>query len=572
MAPASSAIPGLKGPLGRRAAAIARLGSERFDLLVVGGGITGSGVALDAASRGLRTALLERDDIGSGTSSRSSKLVHGGVRYLRQGQFGLVHEALTERRRLLRNAPHLVRPLPFLYPVVAAEAGHRSRARMLQAAARVGLTLYDVLGGRKLHPTRRLTVDETVRLMPALDPDRVTGAFLYYDAHADDARLTLAVARTAADRFGATIANHCEVTDIRHEGPVHGVVARDRRTDRELHVEARVVVNATGVWADEVRRLDEGSHPGMIRPAKGVHFTIPRDRLPVETAAILGVAGDERVIFVVPWGEHIYVGTTDTDYDGPLDAPRCTEADLRYLLDAVNAVVRDPIGPDDVTGTWAGLRPLIRTDATKTTDQLSRKHAVLVSPSGMVTVTGGKLTTYRQMASDAVDAALGVLDEPTRRRPSRTKRLPLVGAEVPSKLRDPATADRFGVSGDVLRHLVDRYGGLATEVLELLRADPSLSAPLIDGLPYVRAEARYAVEAEWALDLLDVLSRRTRALLLDADATADAADDVAELIGPALEWDRAERRRQIEALRDEAARAQEAARDPHAALWSAAGA
>lgn len=443
---------------------------------------------------------------------------------------------------------------------------------MLEAAARVGLTLYDLLGGRRLHPTRRLTVEESVRLMPALEPDRVTGAFLYYDAHADDARLTLAVARTAAERFGATIANHCEVTGIRHDGPVHGVVARDGRTGRELRVEARVVVNATGVWADELRRLDEGTHPEMIRPAKGVHFTIPRNRLPLRTAAILGVAGDERVIFVVPWGEHIYVGTTDTDYEGPLDRPRCTEADLRYLLDAVNAVVRDPIGPGDVTGTWAGLRPLIRTDATKTTDQLSRKHAVIVSPSGLVTVTGGKLTAFRRMAADAVDTALEVLDESARRRPSRTKRLRLVGADVPATLRDAAAAERFRVPHEVLPHLVDRYGGLATEVLELIRAEPSLASPLVPGLPYVRAEALYAVESEWALDLVDVLARRTRALPLDADATADAAEDVAGLIGPVLEWDREEQRRQVGELRDLAAREQEAVHPPDAAVRSAAGA
>ncbi len=541
------------------------LSSSRFDLLVVGGGITGAGVALDAASRGLRTALVEREDFASGTSSKSSKLVHGGVRYLRQAQFGLVHEALGERKRLLRNAPHLVRPLPFLFPTVAAHRRHRGRARLLGLAARIGLGVYDLMGGRALHRTRKVSLDEAVTMMPSLDIERVTSAFCYYDAHTDDARLTLAVARTAAEEYGATLMNYAEVTNfLRDQERASGIEIRDRHGDLgACTVKADMIVNATGVWADEVRSLVDGENPESIRPAKGVHLSVPATRLPIDTAAVLGVAGDDRIIFVIRWGAHTYIGTTDTDYEGSLDDPACTPEDVRYLLEAVNAVVTEPLSAADVTGTWAGLRPLVRTGKGATTDQLSRKHAVIVGRSGVVTVTGGKMTTYRRMAADAVDAALRTTSRGGRRgvgrMRSRTAALSLIGSPTSPAAASSATSSSDDTAASESPDtLADTYGTEAERVAALIADDPTLGEPLVPGLPYLRAQAVHAVRHEYALTLEDVLSRRTRALLLDAEPTAAAAPDVAALIAPELGWDDEETRRQVESFVALAAAEQEA--------------
>lgn len=564
------------------------LASTSFDVLVVGGGITGAGVALDAAARGLSVALVERHDLASGTSSKSSKLVHGGVRYLRRAQFGLVHEALMERRRLLRNAPHLVRPLPFLFPTVAAHRRHRTRARLLGFAARIGLGLYDLMGGRALHRTRKVSNDEALRMMPSLDIERVTAAYCYYDAHVDDARLTLTVARTAVEDFGVTLLTYAEVTGFVREGSrTTGAQVTDLHGDLgACTVRADVVVNATGVWADEVRRLDEGKHPESIRPAKGVHISVPADRLPVETAAVLGVAGDDRIIFVIPWSGHTYIGTTDTDYDESLDTPTCTSDDVQYLLDAVNAVVTEPLTAADVTGTWAGLRPLVRTGKGDTTDQLSRRHAVIVGDSGVVTVTGGKLTTYRRMAEDTVDAVLGIVagrrrnggrgggartattaNRGSRRRRSPTVDLPLLGAPTRQDGSDGALSGLPGLVGDdTATHLVETYGSEAASVAALIVEDATLGEALVPGLPYRAAEAIHAVRHEYALTLEDVLARRTRALLLDADATAGAAPAVAALIAPELGWDDIETRRQVETFTAVAADEERAPHDLAAAM------
>jgi len=516
-----------------RSANLARLGRERFDVVVVGGGITGCGVALDAASRGLSTALVERDDFSSGTSSKSSKLVHGGVRYLQQRDFRLVYEALHERQVALRNAPHLVRVLPFLIPVFTRDGlVNRRLARAIGTA----MWLYDLTGGIRIGRVhRRVGKEQALDHMPTLRPDRIASAYLYYDAQADDSRLTLAVARTAA-AHGAVVVNRAEVTAFLRDGSaeVRGVtVGAD---GRELDVEAGAVVNAAGVWADDVRALDEGTHPHSIRPAKGVHITVPWSRVRNDIAAIVPVRADGRSVFVVPWGDFTYVGTTDTDYDGPLDDPRCTADDVRYLLDALNAVLTDPLAESDVVATWAGLRPLVAggTVGEKTAD-LSRRHAVRTSPGGVVTVTGGKLTTYRRMAADAVDEVVARLG---RGGPSRTKKLRLAGAE------GPAPADE---------HLARRYGSEAVELLRMVEADPSLGDPLVPGLPYRRAEAVYAVRHEMATTLDDVLSRRTRARLLGRDATDAAAGEVAELIAPELGWSRHEVERQVADFRAELA-------------------
>jgi glycerol-3-phosphate dehydrogenase len=519
-----------------RAASLARLGEERFDLLVVGGGITGAGVALDAASRGLRTALVERDDFASGTSSKSSKLVHGGLRYLQQREFRLVYEALYERQRALENAPHLVRVLPFLVPILARGGViDRRLARVLGTA----LWMYDLTGGLRIGKRHhRIPVDAALAHIPTLARDRLAGAYVYYDAHADDARLTLTIARTAAVH-GAVIANYAPVRGIEKDDD-RVVGARVEADGRELVVRARVVVNAAGVWADDVRALDQGTDPASIRPAKGIHITVPWSKVRNDIAAIVPVAGDRRSVFVVPWGDTTYIGTTDTDYDGPLDDPPCTPADVDYLLAAINAVTDERLTESDVIGTWAGLRPLLRKGHGTRTADLSRRHSVRTAPSGVVTVTGGKLTTYRRMAADAVDAALAVLGE--RGRPSRTKHLRLFGGEG---LAPPVAA----LEPSAHEHLTGRFGTEAEAVLALVADDRNLGEALVPGLPYLRAEARYAVRHEMARTLDDVLSRRTRARLLARDASAAAADDVADLLSVDLGWSRVERDAQVAGYR-----------------------
>ncbi|MCU1458075.1 MAG: glycerol-3-phosphate dehydrogenase [Actinomycetia bacterium] len=534
-----------------RAAAIDRMAREDFDVLVIGGGITGAGVAVDAASRGLRTALVERDDFASGTSSKSSKLVHGGIRYLRHREFGLVHEALRERQRLLENAPHLVEPLPFLFPVIAAKGAGKRSARTLARVAVIGLWMYDAVGGwriGKLH--KKISVDEALRHMPSLDRDRVTGAFVYLDGRTDDARLTLAILKTAAIELGATVANYTRVTGLtRADDRVTGAAVVDTRTGRTFDVRAKVVINAAGVWSDDVRGLELGEHPSSIRPAKGVHITVAAARLPVDIAAILQVTGDDRVVFVVPWDEHVYVGTTDTDYSGDLDDPVCTREDVRHLLDVVNACIDEPLTEDDVVSTWAGLRPLVSDiDASEKTADLSRKHRVITSDGGLITITGGKLTTYRQMAADAVDLAVGQLRGKRRARHSRTAKLRIHGAAGLEPLRAAGAAERFEMDPDTFAHLVGRYGGHARSVVSLLEEDPTFAEPLVAGLPYLRVEAVYAARFEMAVTLDDVLSRRTRALILDREAAVAAAPATAALLAAELGWDAREQAEQLEAF------------------------
>jgi len=522
-------------------------------VLVVGGGITGAGVAVDAATRGLRTALVERGDFASGTSSKSSKLVHGGLRYLQQREVGLVYEGLAERQVALRNAPHLVRVLPFLIPVLTRDGViSRRLARALGGA----LWMYDLTGGLRIGKRhKRVSSDQAVTHMPTLRGDRVAGGYLYYDAHTDDARLTLALCRTAA-AYGAVVANYAGVSSLRKDdaGRVRG--ARVQADGDEVEVRADVVVNAAGVWTDEVRALDEPSHPHSIRPAKGIHVTVPWSKVRNDIAVVVPVAKDRRSVFVVPWGDLTYVGTTDTDYDGPLDDPECTSDDVAYLLRALNAVITEPVGQDDVLGTWAGLRPLLRTAANDRTADLSRRHAVRRSEGGLVTVTGGKLTTYRRMAADTVDEVDAMLG---KRRRCRTKRVRLLGAagyEAPPDTNEPSRHV----------HLAHRYGTEAALVEALVDDDPALGEPLVPGLPYLKAEAVHAVRREMARTLDDVLTRRTRARLLARDDSAAAADDAAALVGRELGWDDAERARQVKEYRAAVAAERDAADLPETAL------
>ncbi|MGD9702130.1 MAG: glycerol-3-phosphate dehydrogenase/oxidase [Acidimicrobiia bacterium] len=523
-----------------RAAMLQRLESEHFDVLVIGGGITGVGCALDAASRGLRTALVERDDFASGTSSKSSKLVHGGLRYLQQGEVRLVYQALRERQRLRRNARHLVRVMPFMIPILTKDGVVSKKiARALGSA----MWMYDLTGGWRIGRIhRRLRAAAALGHLPTMPPERLASAYLYFDAATDDARLCLTVARTAADH-GAAVANGCTVVALEKDER-GGVVGAEVEADgRRFSVRATVVVNAAGVWSDDVRALDEGSNPDSIRPAKGIHVTVPWEKVRNDIAVVIPVPRDKRSLFVVPWGpnadgtfRHTYVGTTDTDYDGPLDDPQCTSEDLDYVLRALNASVTTAITRDDITGAWAGLRPLVKREASGRTADLSRRHRIATATSGVISVTGGKLTTYREMAEDTVDAALERLG---RRARCRTKRLALHGAEG---FRDDAPA------GSLAAHLAGRFGTDATAVQRLIDADPTLGSELIGGLPYVRAEAVYAARHEMVRSLDDLLSRRTRARLLDRAATAEAAETVARLVAPELGWDEDETARQVAEL------------------------
>jgi glycerol-3-phosphate dehydrogenase len=526
---------------------------DPFDVLVIGGGITGAGVALDAAARGFRTALIERDDFASGTSSKSSKMVHGGLRYLQNGDVRLVYEALRERRRLMKNAPHLVEILPFMIPILTKDGVVSKKVAKALGSA---MWMYDLTGGwriGKLH--RRVSAEQAAAHFPTTHLDKLSAGYLYFDAGADDARLVLSVARTAAAK-GAVVANRCAVVDVivdptsqRATGVT--VVADGERFD----VASRCIVNASGVWADEVRAFDEAEHPDSIRPAKGVHVTVPWDRVRVDIAVIIPVRSDRRSLFLVPWGrrpdgtfEHVYVGTTDTDYDGPLDDPQCTADDIDYVLralnDALDPTITERLTPDDITGVWAGLRPLVKsvsTDASsaKTAD-LSRQHQVAVSEHGVVRVNGGKLTTYRQMAEDTVDVVAKQLGAPRRAQRSATRRLRLVGAD---------RSDSTATPGTVEHHLHHRYGTAADEIRALIAFRPDLAEPLVPGQPYLRAEAVYAVRNEMATTLDDVLCRRTRAHLFDRPASLAAAPGIAELIGDELGWSHDESERQLDAYR-----------------------
>ncbi len=540
-----------------RSTGLLRLASDTFDVLVIGGGITGSGVALDAVTRGLSTALVERDDFASGTSSKSSKLIHGGLRYLQQGDIRLVYEALRERKRLHRNASHLVHVLPFMIPILSKNSVVSKKiARALGSA----MWMYDLTGGwriGKLH--KRINADEAFAHIPTMSRERFSSAYLYYDAEADDARLCIAVLRTAA-QHGAVLANACTVVAI--DADVDGtklITLVDKYTGDKIVARARTVVNASGVWADDVRELDEGVHPHTIRPAKGVHLTVPWDKVRNDIAVVIPVPGDKRSLFVIPWVsngdgtyKYTYIGTTDTDFKGPVNDPQCTKDDIDYVLRALNAAVNTGVTESDVTAVWSGLRPLVQTsdgEAVKgRTADLSRRHRVTTSPNGVVTVTGGKLTTYREMSQDAVDAVMQLLG--SRRRCS-TQRLSLRGSSRFSPTKN---------ASDLVRHIESRYGTDANQIYALIESDPHLATALIEGLPYVKAEAIFAVTHEMATTLDDVLSRRTRSRLFDRRATIAQAGEVAALIAPLLNWDETRVANETRAFIDDCAREDAAAR------------
>lgn len=512
----------------QRSAAWRRLDGGHVDVLVIGGGITGAGTALDAVTRGLSTALVEARDFAGGTSSRSSKLFHGGLRYLEQLNLGLVREALRERDLALATiAPHLVKPVSFLYPL-----RHPGWERPYVGA---GLLLYDTMGGSRALPRHRhLTRARARTLCPALRPDALVGGIHYWDAQTDDARYTLTVLRTAA-QHGATVRNSTEVTGLLREGGrVTGAELRDAETGRTCSVHAKVVVNCTGVWTDDIQALSGGRGRFRVRASKGVHIVVPRDRISSDTGLILRT--ETSVLFVIPWGNHWLVGTTDTDWTLDKTHPAASRTDIDYILRTINAVLSVPLTHDDIVGVYAGLRPLLAGES-EHTSKLSREHAVARPLPGLVTIAGGKYTTYRIMGKDAIDAAAVDLD---RQVPaSVTEHIALLGADGYR-----AAANRIDRLATIhalptwrIRHLLDRYGTRLDEVLAPIADDPSLRDPLPGADEYLQAEIRYAATHEAAVHLDDILTRRTRVCLSVPHRGTDSAQAAAEIVADALGWD-----------------------------------
>ena len=514
------------------------------DLLIIGGGITGAGIARDAALRGFRTALIDKADFGAGTSSHSSRLIHGGIRYLEQGAFRLVFEASHERRVLLTIAPHLVRPLAFLFPVYR---GGRIPAWKLRA----GMWLYDLLASfRNVRWHRWLNAKKVRRVEPGLRERGLVGAALYYDAQTDDARLVIGTIRSAI-RAGALAANYVETTSLlKPDGRVRGALVRDVLTGETATIRANVVVNATGPWSDQLRRLDDPQAPPILRLTKGAHVTVPQRRLGNEHAVTLLSQVDGRVMFVLPWGDLSYIGTTDTDGDASPDALRVTAADVTYLLRSTNAAFPDArLAPNDIVSAWVGLRPLLREDHANPS-QVSREHRVFESPHGLITIAGGKLTTYRVMARDVVDRVATRLHELDGRPiPARaaTDKLPLPGGEAAELDILIESARSRGASEATARHLVASYGTEAAAVLNLVDRDRQLGASIVVGHPEIWAEVAYTVERELAVRVQDVLVRRLHLYYEIPDQARAVAGRVAAQMKQLLDWDET---REAEELRD----------------------
>jgi glycerol-3-phosphate dehydrogenase len=533
-----------------RAANLARMSSEVFDVAVIGGGITGAGIALDAVSRGLSVALIEKRDFASGASSRSTKLIHGGLRYLRNFEFRLVRESLRERATLSRIAPHLAEPLAFVIPLYDATKPSPLGRNSLKL--RLGLWLYDRLAGREnIAPHRRLSKEETLELAPMLSPDGLTGALLYYDAVTDDARLVIEVVKTAA-RAGSVIANYAEAVGfMKEDGHIRSIRVVDRLAGGELHIRARVFINASGVWSDEVARFLNGRQTSILRPSKGIHIVVPARRLRNQAAVLIPSIGEQRFLFVVPWHGQTMIGTTDADYRGDLDDPPVEQAEIdRVLRSASLAFPAADLSAEDVVGAFAGLRPLVATGG-KSTAELSRKDEIIEDPSGLISIIGGKLTTYRLMAERATDLAASRLEKiegVARKRAHRclTEEIELAGGRVPRDVFEKELAwivSELNISEETVRHLAHTYAGNYRRVLDIARGDDDLKTPLARDLPQIAAEAVYAARHEMAVTAEDFLFRRTRIGLIAREVGRSCTEQVAELLrveheGPPGEIDR----------------------------------
>ncbi|MBC8092996.1 MAG: glycerol-3-phosphate dehydrogenase/oxidase [Pseudonocardia sp.] len=527
-----------------REEALEAMASTELDVLVVGGGVVGAGAALDAATRGLTVGLVEARDFASGTSSRSSKLIHGGLRYLEMLDFRLVAEALSERGLLINKlAPHLIRPVPFIYPLK-----HHMWERVYAGS---GVALYDAMArvsgngaGMPLH--RHLTRRGARRIVPSLRKDALVGALQYYDAQVDDARHTMFIARTAA-AYGAHVASRARVTGLLREGErVTGAEVHDLESGATIKVHAKQVINATGVWTDDTQSLVGERGQFKVRASKGVHLVVPKDRIQGSSGLILRT--EKSVLFVIPWGRHWIIGTTDTDWSLDKAHPAASAADIDYLLDHVNEVLETPLTHADVEGVYAGLRPLLSGES-DSTSKLSREHAVAHTAPGLVVVAGGKYTTYRIMARDAVDAAVHGLDAKVPK--SVTENVPLLGAEGFTALTNSkhVLASRYGLHEARIEQLLNRYGSMIHEVLELVAADPSLGQALTGAPDHLRAEIVYAASHEGARHIEDVLARRTRISIETFDRGVGSVDEVAALMAPVLGWSDDQVAREVEHYR-----------------------
>ena len=514
--------------------------AEELDILVIGGGVVGAGTALDAVTRGLKVGLLEARDYAAGTSSRSSKLFHGGLRYLEQFNFSLVFEALKERSLVLNTlCPHLARPVPFIYPLEKViDRGYVG----------LGIGVYDVMGAGRGVPShhKHLGKKKTLESFPSGDRSAIRGAVKFYEGQVDDARHTMMLARTAA-AYGALCANSARVTGfLREDDKVVGVVASDLETGRSFEVRAKQVINAAGVWTDEVQQMVGGRGQFQVRASKGVHLVVPRNRINSATGIITRT--EKSLLFVIPWGSHWIIGTTDTDWKLDLAHPAASRSDIEYILGHVNKLLADPLDRDDVVGVYAGLRPLLfgESDSTST---LSREHAVSSPVRGLTVIAGGKYTTYRVMAKDAVDAAVHGLERTVPK--CVTENIPLVGADgyLGAYNSRSLTAERTGLRVSRIEHLLGRYGTLTGELLDMIEADPELGQPLDSASEYLRAEVVYAASHEGAQHLDDILTRRTRISIEVPDRGEAAATEVARLVAPILGWDERHMSEEIEHYR-----------------------
>jgi glycerol-3-phosphate dehydrogenase len=527
-------------PLGpeARANALDRLATEDLDILVIGAGVTGCGCALDAVTRGLRVGLVEARDFAAGTSSRSSKLFHGGLRYLEHLNFALVFEALKERSLALNKlAPHLAKPVPFLYPLM--------RPVIDRGYGGLGIGVYDVLGAGRGVPQhmRHLGRKRTFESFPSANRQTMVGSIKFYEGLVDDARHTMMIGRTAA-HYGAAVATSTRVIGFLREGDrVGGVEVRDLESGRTFTIRAKQTINATGVWIDELQQMLGGRGQFQVRASKGVHLVIPRNRINSRTGLITRT--EKSLLFIIPWGSHWIIGTTDTDWQLDRAHPAASQADIDYLLHHANTLLADPLTRDDVIGVYAGLRPLLAGES-DSTSKLSREHAVASPVRGLVMIAGGKYTTYRVMAKDAVDAAVRELD--LKVPASCTEDVPLLGAEGYHALWNarPLLVRETGLRDLQVEHLLNRYGSLLPELLDLIKSSPELAHPLAGAPKYLKIEAVYAASHEGALHLDDILARRTRISIETWDRGLAAAPEVARLVAPILHWEPADVDREVE--------------------------
>jgi len=537
-----------------RTANVERLAREQFDVLVIGGGITGAGVALDAAARGYRVALVEKADFASGTSSKSTKLAHGGIRYLPQFDFAMIREGVIERGLMVRHAPFLVRPLPFVIPVYEHMPWPSSLPVRpptgfgLTLVLDIGLWMYDLMAGRlNIGRHKRISAEETLRRVPKLRHAGLKKALLYYDAQTNDAQLTVTVLRTAA-QFGAVVTNYTQVTGFtRANGKLNGAVVCDVLTGQEVTVSARHIINATGVFAEQVAALTGDESKATVEPSKGIHLVVARERLRISnTAVVLPETEDGRILYIIPWSARAIIGTTDTG-TGDLDDPQASPADIAYLLKHVNKYLEADLTDDDILSVYAGYRPLVKSPGARAAE-LSRTHVVLQEVNGMVTIVGGKLTTYRRMAQDTVDVLSKRAGMPTSHP---TQKLLLSGAIGWRSTRHAieARGQQLELAQDSIEHLAFTFGSNAHAVLDLIEKDERLGKRLLSDLPYLLAEVVYACQAEMAMTLEDVLARRTRIILEDADRGAGIAPEVAALMADELGWSSDHTRAQVEKYR-----------------------